>query len=349
MKKATDEQLIAAYEQSGSVWKAARLLGMCGQSVHERLKKLGSAKPINAFTDQDRERLKREYEGHAAAGTLDHLASQMGRTKQFICRQAKRLGLTSPDRPKPYLAEQTSAAMKEWHRKNDHPRGMKGKRHSSEARETMHVAQKARWDGLTQDQKDEMTMRQAFGRRKKGTSTPPENRGGATWKAGWRVIGPHRKYYRSMWEANYARYLEWLRERGEIQFWEHEPTTFWFDGIKRGVMSYKPDFRVIEKDGRAVWHEVKGWMDARSKTTLSRMKKYHPSEVVIVIDGPQIKAIDRKVSHLILGWERKDGTVNDNPWIGRRIFPKKEPQPEPEQPEVKRVPRKRPPPREQVA
>src|SRR5690242_14123636 len=86
------------------------------------------------------------------------------------------------------------------------------------------------------------------------------------WKAGWVELGERRFFARSRWEANYGRYLEWLRERGEIRDWVHEPAVYWFPGIRRGVTSNKPDFGVTENSGRYVLHEVKGWMDARSQT-----------------------------------------------------------------------------------
>lgn len=124
-----------------------------------------------------------------------------------------------------------------------------------------------------------------------------------SWKASWREVGNQRCFFRSRWEANYARYLEWLCSIGQIAKWEHEPQTFWFDGIKRGVVSYLPDFRVTENGGAVQWHEVKGWMDARSKTTIARMGRYHPKEVLIVIREKQYKEIGRKVSSLIPGWE----------------------------------------------
>lgn len=195
---------------------------------------------------------------------------------------------------------------------------------------------------MSQHEREEHTLKQVNARRAKGTwGTPKENREGATWKAGWREIGGYRKYYRSRWEANYARYLEWLRERGEIRSWQHEPKTFWFDAIRRGVRSYLPDFLVVENSGEEVWHEVKGWMDQRSRTTLKRMAKYYPGERVIVIDGPQIKAIDRKMSSMIVGWERPDGSVNEDAWIGRRIRkPVAEQEPAPPV-KVKAPPRKR--------
>lgn len=137
-----------------------------------------------------------------------------------------------------------------------------------------------------------------------GTLAPP--RPHASWKAGWREIGGKRNYYRSRWEANYARYLEWLRVRGDIADWKHEPETFWFDAIKRGVRSYLPDFRVWDTLGDSVLHEVKGWMDSRSKTTLRRMAKYHPQEKIVVIRERQYNEIARKLSPLIEGWETSD-------------------------------------------
>lgn len=91
------------------------------------------------------------------------------------------------------------------------------------------------------------------------------------------------QYFRSAWEANYARYLNWLVSKGEIDGWSYEPVTFEFVGIKRGVRFYTPDFRV-ETRGAHEWHEVKGWMDSQSKTRMKRMAKYYPGEKVVMID-----------------------------------------------------------------
>ena len=124
-----------------------------------------------------------------------------------------------------------------------------------------------------------------------------------TWKAGWRDIGGVRKYYRSKWEANYAHYLEWLKAHGEIKEWKHEPKTFWFEGIKRGTNSYLPDFWVLENSGVEAYHEVKGWMDDRSKTKIRRMAKYHPKVKLIVIDAKAYAAIKKSVQSIIQEWE----------------------------------------------
>jgi hypothetical protein len=90
-------------------------------------------------------------------------------------------------------------------------------------------------------------------------------------------------YFRSSWEANYARYLKFMQARGEVASWGYETRTFWFEAIKRGTRSYLPDFEVTFMDGRHEWHEVKGWMDDKSKTKLARMAIYYPDEVVRII------------------------------------------------------------------
>ncbi len=124
-------------------------------------------------------------------------------------------------------------------------------------------------------------------------------------KAGWRVIGKQRIYARSMWEANFARYLEWLRCRanGEIKKWKHEPKTFWFKGIKRGVCSYLPDFQTVNRDGEVIYYEVKGYMDRKSKTKIKRMLKYFPEVYLKVIDHTWFNAFNGLYGGIIEGWE----------------------------------------------
>ena len=124
----------------------------------------------------------------------------------------------------------------------------------------------------------------------------------ATWKAGPRE-DLNDLFFRSAWEANYARYLEWLKKKGEIFDWKYEPDTFWFFKIKRGVRSYKPDFKVWEKqDSKPYYIEIKGWMDPRSKTKLKRMAKYYPQIKIVIVDRIQYREI-AKWQRLIPGWE----------------------------------------------
>lgn len=121
--------------------------------------------------------------------------------------------------------------------------------------------------------------------------------------AGWRTVGEKRCYFRSSWEANYAMYLEWLKKNGYIKEWEHEPKTFWFEGIRRGCVSYLPDFRITELDGSEIYHEVKGYMDAKSKTKIARMARYFPAVKLVVIDKKQYQSIKNTVSLIVEGWE----------------------------------------------
>lgn len=128
-------------------------------------------------------------------------------------------------------------------------------------------------------------------------------------KAGWRKIGGVKKYYRSKTEANYARYLEYLKQRGEVLEWEHEPRTFWFNknkhgnGVKRGVRSYTPDFRVVLRGGKEEWHEVKGYMDKRSATKIKRFRKYFPELLLVVIMQTQVTQMGNTIGRAIKGWE----------------------------------------------
>lgn len=104
MRRVEDAVLIESYARHGNVWRVADEVGLCGQTVHERLKKLGAAKPIRVFTDADCDVLRVEYHAHADNGKLDLLALRLGRTKQFICRQARKLGLTDQKRPSKSIA-----------------------------------------------------------------------------------------------------------------------------------------------------------------------------------------------------------------------------------------------------
>ena len=124
------------------------------------------------------------------------------------------------------------------------------------------------------------------------------------FNSGWRSIGGNRYYFRSRWEANIARYYQWLKEQRAIKDWEYESHTFWFSQwIKRGTVSYLPDFRIVENSGTHHWIEVKGHMDARSKTKLARMARYYPSERIIVIEKKEYYAIAKDIAKAIPEWE----------------------------------------------
>jgi hypothetical protein len=183
----------------------------------------------------------------------------------------------------------------------EHPRGALGLKHSDETKRRISKASTAYHKQVTEEQRAERVMKMMKTRATNGTYAP--ERAKTTWKSGWREIGGVSKYYRSRWEANYAYYLEWLKSRGEIIEWQHEPKTFWFEGIKRGCVSYLPDFRVVSTNGQESYHEVKGWMDDRSKTKIKRMAKYHPQVELLVIDSKAYRNLKKAVSGIVPGWE----------------------------------------------
>ena len=98
------------------------------------------------------------------------------------------------------------------------------------------------------------------------------------------IIGVQKIYFRSSWEYYYAIFLEKLKQENKIITWRHEPRTFWFNDIKRGVRSYLPDFCITHLNGTEEWSEVKGYYDSKSQTKMKRMAKYYP-EVKIRLVG----------------------------------------------------------------
>lgn len=95
-KKVSDEQLIKEYQRLGNVWKVAEIVGICGQSVHERLTKLGKINKMRVLTKSEKEKIEKVYLSGITKGDgkLDALCDEIGRTKQFVCRYAKSVGLT---------------------------------------------------------------------------------------------------------------------------------------------------------------------------------------------------------------------------------------------------------------
>lgn len=119
----------------------------------------------------------------------------------------------------------------------------------------------------------------------------PSNMYSRTHK-GWVDFDSGKRYFfRSGWEMRYAAHLDVLLKGKAIKDWTYEEDTFWFEKIRRGVRSYTPDFKIYYKDDSVEYHEVKGYMDAKSKTKLNRMRIYYPEVKIIVIGSKEIKDI----------------------------------------------------------
>ena len=106
-------------------------------------------------------------------------------------------------------------------------------------------------------------------------------------------------FFRSSWEANYALYLDFLIKQKQIKSWTYEKDVFIFKKIKFGTRSYRPDFKIYNLDNTFEYHEVKGYMDNKSKTKIKRMAKYYPNVKLIIIDKDVYKDLKKKIGKML--------------------------------------------------
>lgn len=187
---------------------------------------------------------------------------------------------------------------KQYHKEHEHPKGMLNKHHSVKSKQSISEANKKSWGNMTKEKLKTRNTKQRQTRIKNNTLNPMLNRSNpySRTKSGKRE-DLNNIFFRSSWEANIARYYNYLGIK-----WQFEPKTFIFDTIKKGCVSYLPDFYLPEEDK---WVEVKGWMDKKSITKLNRFKKYYPEEYkkLELIDSKKYYEIQKKVSHFIANWE----------------------------------------------
>lgn len=237
-----------------------------------------------SFTDEEKRVIRTAYREHQGQiGWLDDLAKQMGRRKHSICRCARRMGFTTNSRS--------------WEGKV-HPRGFGGKTHSAKVRKQQSARSKRLWGDPaskfnTSEFREKMS-RSASKRMVKRLKRKPESVYSAT-KKGWLEFerGKKRYFFRSEWEMNYARYLDRQKKEKRICDWWYEADTFWFEKIKRGTRCYTPDFKIKGLDGEITYHEVKGWMDSKSKTKLKRMAKYHSETKIVLVDEKAYRKMEK--------------------------------------------------------
>ena len=88
MKKATNEDIITAYRETGSVWRAGRRLGMCGQSVWERLTALNYQMSGSRWTADELNELR----SLAGTCTIGEIARRLGRPYTGVAGLISNLG-----------------------------------------------------------------------------------------------------------------------------------------------------------------------------------------------------------------------------------------------------------------
>lgn len=293
--------------------------GVSKTSVAAWRKRLGIAPPqLRSWSAAEEEELRRAYGTARCNEELDlhGLAGRIGRSYASVTLKANDLGLTCISRPnvlhrkvrQPMFSTRedrsaaTSARIKALWAERGHPRGALGLRHTPETLAVLSEKSKATWaapDSVLRS--DRMAQLRSDNTMRMMLTRPAEQQ--HTRAAGGRRPDLDDRYFRSSWEANYARWLNFLVKQGNIRGWEYEPTTFIFHTISRGTRSYKPDFRVDLPSGGYEWHEVKGWMDPKSKVRLDRMARHYPEERIIIIGKDWFADANRKVGRLLPGWE----------------------------------------------
>lgn len=327
------ELLNEMYAQKASIEEIAAKLNRTPHAVRNKAHKMKITNS-NSYSEYEKQYIKENYKSY----NLQEIAEKLGRDKHNICRYARQAGLertrkkkenpktftdengnshpvgwvrkTHEERSKarqqqmtkwlkehPEEAKKRGQQLAAWRAKNGHPRCMTGKQHSEEAKLKMSKKSKDRWHNLTKQEINAIIEKQLATRKKNGTLNPnafvsnPYSR----TKSGKRA-DLNNVFFRSAWEANVARYFNFLGLR-----WEYEPRVFYFEGVKRGTMSYTPDFYLVDRD---LWVEVKGWMDNKSKVKLKRFAKYYPNENLEIIGQREYREIEKNYSALILHWEQ---------------------------------------------
>jgi len=292
----TNEQLLEAYNRLGSVWKVAPEFGICGQSVWERLKKLGVVDK-DRWTEQQLNILRQAY-SDSTSNTLhiNQLVNIIGKTKTSISGKAKRMGLTTNRNRKrdKTMRLAMSKRTKERIKNNGHPRGSykPNGEHSRVCPNCnilfkIHPSSNQRYCSIICG----------------------HNRKQVNGHQGYSKTGKRQdlnnQYFRSRWEANYARYLNYLINNDEpIIKWEYEPQRFIFDQVKSKPFFYTPDFCIFFADDHIEYHEVKGWDYSNGQIARKRFAQYFPHLTLVLINQSWFNSITQQgIDKLIDNWE----------------------------------------------
>jgi hypothetical protein len=287
--------------------KIANELGKTKSSVRNKAYELGITHKERLYTNEQIQFLKDNIDKM----TYADMAIILGKENSNVYRKCKQLGIIKTIECQSKIAEvkpkykftkedniKAIKAIKERNEKYGHPRGYLGHKHSPKTREKLSQAGKRAWEQLKGIKLEEWKKHQRETRIKNGTLNPMINQEKPYSRAkGGRREDLDNQYFRSAWEANIARYYNYLGIK-----WEYEPKTFIFENITRGSVSYTPDFYLPETDQ---WVEVKGWMDSKSKTKLKRFAEQYPEESkkLILIQEKEYNEIKRKISSFIKDWE----------------------------------------------
>ena len=302
----SDRDFIDAYRLHGTLTAAGDALGVERNVVHRRLKKLGFKLRAPEFTDDQLAFIRAYYQTKTHDFDIAGLAAFLGKSKHNVCRAARHMGLTKPGRvTDKRLAAAKAAGNGQWSRR-PHPRGMLGKVHTEETKRILGKKSKQRWvtdkafgiGQMSEESRHKRSERMSLFQ----ASRPAESNYTRT-KGGHRE-DLNNQFFRSSWEANYARYLNLLQKMGVVDYWKFEPKTFWFEGIRRGTVSYRPDFEVKYKgDKTSRYVEIKGWERPKDRTKAARMARYYPDVLLEKVGAKQYYNLQNKWASAIPNWE----------------------------------------------
>lgn len=283
-----DKQLLIELYPTHSNKELCKILQKTDGQLRGMKARLGLNAKWKPFTDKEKYLIEQFYKSNPNVMDLESFANSIGRQKTSISRYAGKLGLTVCNRS---LSEDSIHKMKEGinrymesdyykkeikHRQqellsyyllNDHPRGMLGKHHSKETRDKLSKSHIELFANMSKEEKHNRAMKSVRTRRENGVIGTTEN-AYSRCKGGVRPdLG---QYFRSSWEANIARILDY-----ENIEWKYEPKRFFFDEEINGIASYQPDFYLPQFNK---WIEVKGWMDDKSKLRLKLFAEQYPEE-----------------------------------------------------------------------
>jgi hypothetical protein len=320
---ADDARLRALYLRGQGAAEIGGTLGRTVGSIRNRCLVLGLAEKHRAWTEEEIRQLRAAYASATAGGPigLEALGKTLGRNWHNLSRKARQLGLTDLSRPKTtqprlplaglergsqahraLISANTRAALQ----RNGHPRGMLGKKHTPENIAKCQAGWRRWWEAINpeahQDRIDRM-LATRVARHGRGTAAPDEAIYSFARRGRRADLGD--MFFRSAWEANYARYLNHCIEKGVLTSWQYEPRTFVFPNQKRDVMSWTPDFVVVEAEtGWERIHEVKGKWTDRFDRQLELLEQYYPEwATLMLISEDMYRDLDRWARGRIPYWE----------------------------------------------
>lgn len=282
-----EKQTLIELYPSHSNKELAEILHKTDGSIRSMKTKLGLNTKFKPFTENEKLIIENYYNTtDDDYFDLEYLSKLINRQKTSISRYARKVGLTKSNR-KPSLAsvekqkeisnmryqsedgekvkQKISNSLKVYFEVHEHPKGMLGKHHTPDVCAKMSKSHIEYFSKLSDEEKSNIAKKSARTRAIKGTGCTSQN-AYSNCKQGFR--DDLNCYFRSSWEANFARILTYNNIK-----WEYECQRFVFPYESGGILSYQPDFYLPEYD---LWIEIKGWMDEKSKLRLEMFRQFYP-------------------------------------------------------------------------